>query len=186
MVCSFFKNEQNLTLELACGRGEYTLALSRSFPNRNFLGIDIKGARIWQGAKTALNEKLNNAGFLRSRIELIDRYFEKGEVDEIWITFPDPFHGKENRRLTAPRFLERYKFIMKEGGYINLKTDDEELFEYSVQVVKECPYTEIVYQNSDIYSKEQLDFQELEYKTYYEVMHLGKGKTIKYLRFKLN
>ncbi|MCB0645367.1 MAG: tRNA (guanosine(46)-N7)-methyltransferase TrmB [Saprospiraceae bacterium] len=181
----FFKNEHPLVLELACGRGEYTLALSRAYPENNYLGVDIKGARIWKGAQTALHENLTNAGFLRCKIEKINNFFEAGEVDEIWITFPDPFPSKQNRRLTAGPFLERYKTIIKKGGLVHLKTDDTALYEFSMETLQQTPGVKIIYNNDDIYSGE-LAFPELIHKTYYELLHMGKGKTIKYVRFTIN
>ena len=181
----FFNNNHPLVLELACGRGEYTLALSRAYSENNYLGVDIKGARIWKGAQTALNENLSNAGFLRCKIEKINHFFETGEVDEIWITFPDPFPSKQNRRLTARPFLERYKSILKPGGLVHLKTDDAALYEFSIETLQQTPGVTIIYQNDDIYSG-VLAFQELAHKTYYELLHMGKGKTIKYVRFTIN
>lgn len=177
-----FNNDNPLCLELACGRGEYTLALARKYPNINFIGIDIKGARIWQGAKIAIEEGLKNVAFLRIRIEQITNYFEEHEIDEMWITFPDPFYGKENRRTTSPGFLDRYYQIVKNCGKINLKTDDTELYEYSVQTIGEHQNFDIIYQNNDIYGG-PLYTQDLEFKTYYEIQHLADSRTIKYLLF---
>ena len=181
-----FKNKQAITLELACGRGEYTIDLARLYPERNFIGVDIKGARIWQGAKIALAEELNNAAFLRTRIERIAHFFAPNEVDEIWITFPDPFlrDSKANRRLTASNFLDHYRKILKKGGLVHLKTDETNLYEFTLEVLQEKEGCEIVYQNDDIYASE-LAFPELETSTYYEKMHRDKGKTIKYIRFKI-
>ena len=182
-----FGNDHSLTLELACGRGEYTLDLARRYPDQNFIGIDVKGARIWKGARTALREELNNVAFLRTRIEQIALFFEMGEVDEIWITFPDPFlrKSKANRRLTAPRFLNAYRQILKPGGLVHLKTDETNLYEFTMEVLEADSKVNILYQDGDIYSKE-LPFPELETKTYYEKMHLEKGKKIKYVRFTIN
>ena len=182
-----FKNDQPITLELACGRGEYTVALAQKYPNRNFIGVDIKGARIWKGARIALEKKLKNAAFLRTRIELITAFFELEEIDEIWITFPDPFlkKGKTNRRLTSPRFLNLYRQILKKEGLVHLKTDEGVLSEYTLEVLAEDKQTKILYQDDDIYAK-PLPMDELEIKTYYEKMHLEKGKTIKYIRFTIN
>lgn len=181
-----FGNDRPITLELACGRGEYTLGLARRFPDRNFIGVDIKGARIWKGARTALAEKLDNAAFLRTRIEAIAAFFEPEEVAEIWITFPDPFlkKGKENRRLTSPRFLEEYRKILRNGGPVHLKTDSTELFEFTMDVLPDYEPADVQYVNDDIYAGE-LPLPELELKTYYENMHLELGKTIKYVRFAL-
>lgn len=180
-----FGNDRPICLELACGRGEYTLALARRYPDINFIGIDIKGARIWQGAKIALEENLKNVAFLRIRVEQILQYFEKGEVDEIWITFPDPFEGKENRRMTSPRFLDRFDSIVKSFGKVQLKTDDLDLYEYSCQAVSNHKNFDIIYQNEDIY-RSDLYTQDLEFKTYYEIQHLAANKKIKYLLFAKN
>lgn len=180
-----FKNDHPITLELACGRGEYTLGLARRYPGRNFIGVDIKGARIWKGAKIALDEGLENAAFLRTRIEQIALFFAPGEISEIWITFPDPFlkKGKANRRLTAPGFLKSYRQILKEGGQVHLKTDSPPLYEFTLEVLAEEPAVHLLYQNDDIYAG-SLPVPELELKTYYEKMHLEDGRKIKYVRFR--
>ncbi len=180
----FFKNENPLILELACGRGEYSLALGRTNPNINYLGVDIKGARIWKGAKAALDEGLDNVKFLRCKIETILNFFQEHEVDEIWITFPDPFHGKENRRLTAYSFLDRYRKLLKPNGIIHLKTDDDILYEFTLESISSYAHTDLLYANDDIYASTLL-YPELEHKTYYELQHLGKGKKIKYVRVQL-
>ncbi len=181
-----FKNDKKITLELACGRGEYTNLLSQMYPERNFIGVDVKGARIWKGAKIALDKNLTNAAYLRTRIEFISNFFSKGEVDEIWITFPDPFlkKGKSNRRLTAIPFLKRYQEVLSPNGLVHLKTDNDPLFEFTLEQLQEFDDANIVYCNKDIYSK-PLDFRELEGKTYYERMHLENGLTIKYVQFTL-
>lgn len=185
-VESHFKNDNPLVLELACGRGEYTLGMARMFPEKNFIGIDIKGARIWKGAGIAIDEGLDNAAFLRMRIEQITNFFAPGEVSEIWITFPDPFlrKSKKNRRLTAPRFLDSYQKIIAKGGVIHLKTDEPNLYEYTLEILNEYPGAKIEYQDDDIYSK-PLPLEELALKTYYEQLHLEGGKTIKYIRFRV-
>ena len=182
-----FKNNKPLVLELACGRGEYTLALANANPGINYIGLDIKGARIWQGATIAIDNKLNNVAFLRTRIEQIDLFFGESEVDEIWITFPDPFlkKGKSNRRLTSTPFLKKYKHIVKNGGIINLKTDDPTLYEFSQETFAEYPNIEVLYDRNDIYSQ-SLDYPELIYKTYYENKHLEDNRKIKYIRTKIN
>ncbi len=182
-----FKKDGPLILELACGRGEYCLGLARMFPDRHFLGVDIKGARIWKGAKIALEEKLLNVAFLRTRIEQIELFFDKEEVDEIWITFPDPFlrNSKANRRLTSIPFLNRFKKILKKEHIIHLKTDEPQLYHFTLDQLAVYPGAKIMYQNNDIYAQ-PLDFEELEIKTYYEKMHLSHGKSIKYLRFSLS
>lgn len=182
-----FKNDNPLVLELACGRGEYTLALGAANPAINYIGLDVKGARIWQGATRAIEQDLTNVAFLRTRIEQIGLFFDENEVDEIWITFPDPFlrESKINRRLTSHPFLERYKPILKTGGCINLKTDDPTLYEFTQETFAECTYLDVTYDRDDIYSQ-PLDFSELEYKTYYEKKHLEIGRKIKFIKAKLN
>ena len=183
----FFKNNNPITLELACGRGEYTLALAEKYPDRNFIGVDIKGARIWRGATNALAQKLTNVAFLRVRIEIIEKFFAKGEVDEIWITFPDPFlrPSKSNRRLTSPNFLKAYKNILTDNGLIHLKTDDTTLYDFSLESIEAESDYMITYQSNDVYAK-PLEIQELEFKTFYEKMHLKNGRKIKYIKFKYN
>lgn len=182
-----FHNDHPITLELACGRGEYTLALAARFPDRNFIGVDIKGARIWKGAGRALERGLQNAAFLRARIELISFFFEPSEVSEIWITFPDPFlrRSKSNRRLTSPVFLNAFKKILKPGGLVHLKTDEGQLYDFTLETLATEPSYELLYHNDDIYASE-LPFEELGFKTYYENQHLAAGKSIKYVRFVLN
>jgi len=179
-----FKNDQPITLELACGRGEYALQLAANYPSRNFIGVDIKGARIWKGATNALEQNLVNVAFLRTRIELIEKFFGPNEIDEIWITFPDPFlkKGKDNRRLTAIPFLHRYKNILSKDGVIHLKTDSPELYEFSMEKLTAANFVNIQETNEDIYANE-LPIPELDYKTYYEKMHLAIGRKIRYVRF---
>ena len=179
-----FRNDRPITLELACGRGEYTLDLARQYPDRNFIGVDIKGARIYQGAKIALAEPLPNAAFLRTRIEVIGHFFAENEVEEIWITFPDPFlkKGKENRRLTAAQFLKQYRRILQPDGVVHLKTDSRELYDWSLESLARQPAVKLEYHDDDIYSK-PLPIPELATETYYERMHKDMGKTITYLRF---
>ncbi|MBK9255308.1 MAG: tRNA (guanosine(46)-N7)-methyltransferase TrmB [Saprospiraceae bacterium] len=179
-----FKNVYPLILELACGRGEYTVALAQAYPDHNFIGVDIKGARIWQGAAFAMEQNLLNAAFLRTRIEQIELFFEQSEVDEIWITFPDPFlrESKENKRLTSARFLNRYKNIIKADGILHLKTDDPTLYQFTLDTLHEYPGAKLLYANDDIYASE-LKYPELLHKTHYEKEHLEAGKKIKYIRF---
>lgn len=179
-----FKNGNPITLELACGGGEYTLGLARMYPDRNFIGIDIKGARIWKGARVAIAESLENAAFCRMRIDHITKFFAPGEVAEIWITFPDPFLKKARKRLTSPMFLPRYREILPTGAKINLKTDDPTLYEYTLEVI-EAEKLILEYQNDDIYAGE-LPRPELGIQTFYEEMHLENKRTIKYVRFRLD
>lgn len=182
-----FGNNNPITLELACGRGEYTLQLARKYPDRNFIGCDIKGSRIHQGATIALNEGLDNVAFLRMKIEKINNFIALDEISEIWITFPDPFlrDSKANRRLTAPRFLDSYKQMLVENGIVQLKTDSPELYAFTHEVLAEYPGVNILYDNDDIYAK-PLDFPDLIFKTYYEKKHLIDGRKIKYTRFTLD
>jgi tRNA (guanine-N7-)-methyltransferase len=178
-----FKNNNPIVLELACGRGEYSLALAKENPNKNYIGVDIKGARIWKGASIALNEEIHNVAFLRTRIEQVQLFFGPQEVDEIWITFPDPFlrKSKSNRRLTSIPFLDRYHPIFKENGILHLKTDDPTLYEFSLETLDTHPAYHITYHSDDIYSG-PLYTSALNYKTYYEKMHLEDGRTIKYIQ----
>ncbi|MDV7393184.1 tRNA (guanosine(46)-N7)-methyltransferase TrmB, partial [Arthrospira platensis SPKY1] len=145
----FFDKHNPIVIELACGRGEYSIALAEMNPHINYIGVDIKGARIWKGAKIALERNLSNVAFLRTRIENIESFFKPGTVSEIWITFPDPFlkKSKSNRRLTSPAFLRRYRNIMGKGGIVHLKTDSEELFEFTIEVLNSDKNVNIHYQN---------------------------------------
>ncbi len=177
-----FGNRHPLILELACGRGEYTLALAKMFSDKNCIGMDIKGARIWKGASIAIRQNLNNAVFLRARIELIEYFFDRGEVSEIWITFPDPFRkkGKENRRLTAFPFLDKYYNILNTNGKLHLKTDSKELFDFSLETIQCHSGFYLESYSEDVYAENPL-LDELQIKTYYENMHLANGLTIKYI-----
>jgi tRNA (guanine-N7-)-methyltransferase len=180
-----FKNENPIILELACGKGEYTLGMARLYPDKNFIGVDIKGNRIWKGAKIALAENISNAAFLRTYINKIDVFFPPQSVSEIWITFPDPHLKKSGsrRRLTGSKFLERYKKILKHDGIVHLKTDSPELYAFTQEVVA-SEKLKLVYSDNDIYTKDLPD-ERLAIKTYYEGMHLEAGKTIKYIAFQL-
>jgi tRNA (guanine-N7-)-methyltransferase len=182
----FFQNNNPLTLELCCGRAEYTLHLARKFPERNFLGIDWKGARIWRGAKTATEEKILNAGFLRIQIQNICSFFAPGEVDEIWITFPDPQMEKsgERKRMTSNRFINYYRNIMNSDGIVNLKTDSRELHDYSLKTLcsEKLP---VLISDFDIYQNFPED-EILSIKTTYEKIWLKSGSKICYLKFKIN
>lgn len=179
----FFKNNNPVVLELACGKGEYTVNLAQMFPNKNFIGIDYKGNRIWRGAKTALEEGVNNVAFLRMQIENLVDYFAPGEVDEIWITFPDPQPqlSREKKRLTSPRFLNMYQPTLKEGGCVNLKTDNDGLYEYTVDKIAELKLP-LHIQTDDLYHSEFAD-EVLSIKTYYEKKYLKDNKNINYLKF---
>ncbi len=181
-----FKNNKPIKLEIGCGRGEYTIGQARLLKDVNFIGVDIKGSRLWKGATICEEESLHNAAFLRTEIALIEKLFEKGEVDEIWVTFPDPRpkDKDEKHRLISPRFLGIYRSIMKEDGIINLKTDNYDLYAYAEEVVKEQKL-DILASTSDLYTSE---YQELcmGIQTTYEKRFLTEGIKINYLRFKLN
>lgn len=180
----FFKNDNPIVLELGCGKGEYAVGLARRFPGKNYIGVDIKGARMWTGAKAAVKEGISNVAFLRTNIELIDRFFEAGEVSEIWITFPDPQMKKVRKRLTSTRFLELYRNILVADGIVHLKTDSPFLYTYTDALVKldELP-TEI--NTADLYHSDVVD-DILEIKTFYEQQWLDRGLTIKYIKFHLD
>lgn len=180
----FFKSDFPICLELACGRGEYSLGLSDLFAEKNYVGVDVKGARIWRGAKNAMDQGKNNIAFLRSRIEQIDLFFDENEVSEIWIVFPDPFlkNGQENRRLTSPYFLKLYQRITRPGAKIHLKTDNDTLFDFTMDVLNSTSGIIIEEVISDVYEMTPI-YPELAIKTYYEKMHLKAGLSIKYVRF---
>ncbi len=177
-------NNNPIVLELACGKGDYTLGLARLHPHINYIGIDIKGNRLWRGAKTALEEQLGNVAFLRIPIDNIQEYFAAGEVDEIWITFPDPQPQKERKRLSSPKFLHEYRKIAKNDAYINVKTDSDLFYEFTLETAQlENLTVEINIPN--VY-KQPVVSDILSIKTYYETMWLGMGRTIKYVKFRLN
>lgn len=185
----FFKNDNDIVLELGCGKGEYSVGLARKYPNKNFLGVDIKGHRMWRGAKTALDEGITNVGFLRTRIDFINALFAQDEVSEIWLTFSDPQPKKERKRLTSPIFIDKYKRLMKSGGIIHLKCDSDLLYEYTLEQVEEYNYS-LLYSTWDLYGEGINDLDEdtrdiLNIRTFYEQMWLGMGKSIKYCKFKL-
>lgn len=182
-----FQNTNPITLELACGGGEYTVELARRYPNRNFIGVDIKGNRIWKGARVALSEGRRNAAFLRTRIEIIEHFFAENEVDEIWITFPDPFlrDSKSNRRLTSPYFLEKYRHFLRPGGLVHLKTDERKLYDFTLETIAEDPRCRILFETDDIYSA-PLEYPELDIKTFYEAKDIAGEKQVKYIRFLLS
>ena len=181
---NFFKNDNPIVLELGCGKGEYSVNLAKLFPNKNFLGIDIKGARFWRGAKTALEEKIANVGFLRTQIELVDLLFEENEVDEIWITFPDPQikYKRTKHRMTNPDFLDKYKKILKPNGVVHLKTDSEYMHGYTLGLLQGLGLT-IEYAHHDVYGTTNAPKEVTDIQTYYESQYLAVGKKITYLRF---
>lgn len=180
----FFKNDNPIVLELGCGKGEYTVGLAKKYPNKNFIGIDIKGARLWRGCKTSNEDKMTNVAFVRTHIQMIESYFAENEVSEIWITFPDPQLKKPNKRLTCERFLKLYKNILKQDGIVHLKTDSQELYEYTKDEVLIPSKRAILYNTNDLYNS---DFKEdvIEIQTFYEAMYLKIGKPITYLKFRL-
>jgi tRNA (guanine-N7-)-methyltransferase len=182
----FFKNDNPLVLELGCGKGEYSVELGRKYPNKNFIGIDIKGARFWRGAKTALEENITNVGFLRTQIELVDHAFAPNEVDEIWITFPDPQikYKRTKHRMTNSDFLQRYKSILKPDGVVNLKTDSEFMHGYTLGLLQGAGH-EILYANHDVYKQEGSPEEVTSIQTFYESQYLEQNKPITYIRFKI-
>ncbi len=187
-----FKNNGPITLELACGRGEYSVGQARPFPERNFIGLDIKGNRLWKGATEAKRDGLHNVAYLRTRIDFVDRLFAKDEVSEIWIIFPDPQPQKDRKKLTSPLFLDRYRQILKKGGTVNLKTDNFPLWEFTMEVIREQNLT-VLGQSTDLYAdleagasaylKERDEI--LRIRTYYEGRWLQEGRKINYLSFTL-
>ncbi|MFT5249928.1 MAG: tRNA (guanine-N7-)-methyltransferase [bacterium] len=180
----FFKNENPIVLELGCGKGEYSVNLAKMFPEKNFLGIDIKGARFWRGAKTALEEKINNVGFLRTQIELVDFIFDENEIDEIWITFPDPQikYTRTKHRMTNPDFLNKYKKILKLNGVVHLKTDSEYMHGYTLGLLQGLGLA-IEYAHHDVYGTTNAPKEVTGIQTYYESQYLAINKKITYLRF---
>jgi len=180
----FFKNDNPITLELGCGKGEYTVGLAKKYPNRNFIGIDLKGARMWHGAKVVQDEGLKNAAFIRTKIDQLLHFFAANEVAEIWLTFSDPQPKRERRRLSSPRFLNLYRELLDPNGIIHQKTDNRELFDYTLEVIKyfnlnlEC-------KTFDVYNSDNQN-EAREIQTYYEKIFLKEGIPINYLRFRLN
>ena len=183
----YFHNDHPIVLELGCGKGEYTVGLAQQYPDVNFIGVDIKGARMWTGATQALNEGLKNVAFLRTNIEIIDRFFAPDEVQEIWLTFSDPQMKNPRKRLTSTWFLERYRHFLVDGGIIHLKTDSNFLFTYTTCLVEhnQLPLLE---KTDDLYHTSQLSTltsQLLSIQTYYESMWIARGLNIKYMKFRL-
>lgn len=186
---SFFHNDNPIVLELGCGRGEYTVGLARLFPEKNFIGVDIKGSRMWTGATESLNEELKNVAFLRTHIEFIDRFFAPGEVAEIWLTFSDPQMKKATKRLTSTFFMERYRRFMQNNGIIHLKTDSNFLFTYTNFLVEKNKLP-LIYKTNDLYHTLTAETNNevkniLGIQTYYEQQWIARGLSIKYLKFAL-
>ena len=181
-----FKNNNPLVLELGCGKGEYSVALAQKYPDKNFIGIDIKGARFGRGAKTAIEENIPNVAFLRTQIELIDHAFAENEVDEIWITFPDPQikYKRTKHRMTNATFLERYKQILKPEGVVNLKTDSEFMHGYTLGLLHGAGH-DVLYANHNVYKQEGSPEEVTSIQTFYESQYLEQDKPITYIRFKI-
>jgi len=180
-----FGNDHPLILELGCGKGEYTVGLARSYPEQNFMGLDIKGARIWTGAKAANDEGLANVAFLRTRIDFINSFFSRDEVDEIWITFPDPQEKRRRlkKRLPGPHFLNSYRAFLKDGGRVHLKTDNRQLYLDTLELIR-FNKLEVERNSADVYS-EEWDDEIVHIQTYYEKRFLAEGTEINYIRFRL-
>jgi len=181
---SFFGNNNPITIELGCGKGEYTIGLAEMYPERNFIGIDLKGSRLWVGATYAKKHNLRNVAFIRSRVDFIKALFAEKEVAEIWITFPDPQNKKRRKRLTFPRFLKLYSEILQEKGRLNLKTDSNKLFHYTKSVVEKNNLT-LITASEDIYNSEILN-KELQIETFYESLFTAKGDNINFISFMLD
>ena len=181
----FFGNDNPIVVEFGCGKGEYSLAQAKLYPNKNYIGVDIKGARMWVGAKEAINNKINNVAFLRTKIELISAFFKDDEVSEIWITFPDPHEKNRHRRkrIASPRFLNLYRNFLIDNGIVHLKTDNSIFYNYTVEIVKHNKLK--ILQNTDDLYNSDAQTELLGVKTFYESKFLEVGKTIKYLKFEL-
>lgn len=184
---SFFKNDHPIVLELGCGKGEYTVELAKQNPDKNFIGIDIKGARFWRGAKTAIEEGLTNVCFIRTQIELIHHIFTENEISEIWITFPDPQikWKRTKHRMTNPSFLDKYKHILKPDGVVHLKTDSEFMHGYTLGILEGLSYN-IIYSHHDVYVNHEAPKEVVGIQTFYESQYLKENKAITYLKFNFN
>lgn len=183
----YFHNENPIVLELGCGKGEYAVGLAKRFPNINFIGVDIKGARMWTGATQATNEGIKNVAFLRTNIEIIDRFFAPDEVQEIWLTFSDPQMKNPRKRLTSTYFMNRYRRFLVDGGLIHLKTDSNFLFTYSTYMVEKNQLP-VLFRTEDLYNDERIDEATrdiLGIQTYYESMWIARGLNIKYMKWQL-
>ena len=185
---TYFKNQNPIVLELGCGKGEYSVGLAKNNPGKNFIGVDVKGNRIWTGAKEAIDSNLNNVAFIRTRIDFIDNCFATNEVSEIWITFPDPQPQKTRtrKRLTNMMFISRYQKFLKPGGLVHLKTDSTSFYEYTLEVIAEKKFP-ILFHTNNLYENCPPDRHELiEIKTHYEKLFTARGENIKYICFKIN
>jgi tRNA (guanine-N7-)-methyltransferase len=180
----FFFNTHPIIIELGCGKGEYTVGLAERYPDRNFIGIDFKGARLWRGARTVREKEMKNVAFIRTQVDHINKYFGTGEVSEIWITFPDPQPGKERKRLTAPVFLDRYRILLTPEGILHLKTDDQDFYKYTLGIIGLYGHT-LISSTDDLYHSGILE-DVVSIRTYYEKKWLEIGKKICYIKFKLN
>ena len=183
---TYFNNDNPIVLELGCGKGEYTIGLARKYPEKNFIGLDLKGARLWRGGKTVQEEKIPNVAFIRSAGEFLEYLFAQEELSEIWITFPEPHprKAKSKKRFTSPQFNLRYKNILKKDGIVHLKTDDRPFFDFTLETVAEEKHNLLV--KYDNLYKEDPDEEVKEIQTYYESLWLREGRTIMYLRYRLN
>lgn len=179
----WFGNDNPITLELGCGKGDYCIALARLHPDRNYIGFDIKGARLWRGAKTATEDEMKNVAFVRTRIELINRFFAENEVSEIWITFPDPQPKKPMKRLTCERFLSYYRQFLRPSSPIHLKTDSQELYNYTIDEVIVPAHYNLEYHTADLYADNAYSGEAKLTQTFYEKMFLEEGKPITYIKF---
>ena len=182
---NFFGNDNPIVLELGCGKGEYTVALAKLYPEKNFIGVDIKGARMWTGAKESFESGMKNVAFIRTNIEIINQFFAENEVSEIWLTFPDPQMKKVSKRLTSTRFMQLYQQFVKHEGIIHLKTDSNFMYTYTCEMIKENNY-QVDFQNNDLYHSDFSDDKILSIKTFYEQQWLDRGLTIKYIKYILN
>ena len=181
---TFFKNNHPIVLELGCGRGEYTIGMANMFADKNFIGIDRKGARMWKGSKEAIEKKMDNVAFLRAQIDMLNHYFDAGEIDEIWITFPDPQPKKVNKRMTCQKYLNLYSLFLKKNGTVNLKTDSRMLYDFTLETIQTSQYT-LIQNISDIYALSSVP-DILKIQTYYEKMWLEQGYRIQYIQFLLH
>ncbi len=180
----YFKNSNPIVLEVGCGKGEYTTSLAEKFPDTNFIGIDFKGARLWKGCKAVADKQMNNVGFIRNKIEFVNSFFSDNEISEIWITFPDPQPKKQKKRLTSSRFLNNYNKILKENGFIHLKTDSVLMHEYTKEILKHNDL-EIIQNTDDLYNYNADEYL-TGIQTHYEKLYLKENKKITYLKFELN